>query len=147
MKVLLRKEYKIQLVCQFLYFLLFYISSEFTSDIIFNIYWKHIFITNFYFLTDSPKPTTLLLRMTKVFCWCSLNLENFWFYIWIVVLWLNLTTQITLRTSPLDHMSINKILEYHQMHSKLLRKICKKQGQYRFQSHKKFIFWSTVSNG
>ena len=98
MKVLLIKEYKIQLVCQYHYFLLFYITSEFTSaDIIFNIYWKKIFIMNFDFLTDSPKPTTLLLSMTKVFCWCSLNLENFWFYIWVVVLWLNFTTQMTLR--------------------------------------------------
>ena len=95
LKVLLIKEYKIQLVYQFLYFLLLYIASEFTSaDIIFHIYWKKIFATNFHFLTDSPKPITLLLRVTKVFCWCSLNLENFWFYIWVVVLWLNLTTQI-----------------------------------------------------
>ena len=131
LKVLLRKEYKIKLVCQFLYFLSFYITSEFTSaDIIFNIYWKNIFITNFHFLTDTPKPTTLLLRVTKVFCWCSLNLENFWFYIWVVVLWLNLTTQMTLRTSPLTHMPINKILEFkdHRMHSKMLRKICKMEG-------------------
>ena len=93
MKVLFRKEYKIQL----LYFLLFYIASEFASaDIIFNIHWKKIFATNFHFLTDSPKPTTLLLSVTKVFRWCSLNLENFWFYIWVVVLWLNFTTQMTL---------------------------------------------------
>ena len=129
MKVLLIKEQKIQLVCQFLYFLLFYVASELTSaDIIFNIYWKNIFITNFHFLTDSSKLTTLLLRVTKVFCWCSLNLENFWFYIWFVVFWLNLTTQMTLLTSPLNHMPINKILECkdHQMHSKMLRKICKK---------------------
>ena len=89
MNVHLIKEYKIQIVCQFLYFLLFYIASEFTSaDIIFNIHWKKIFATNFHFLTDSPKPTTLLLSVTKVFCWCSLNLENFWFYIWVVVVWL-----------------------------------------------------------
>ena len=52
---------------------------------------------NFHFLTDSPKPTTLMLSVTEVFCWCSLNLENFWFYIWVVVLWLNFTTQMTLR--------------------------------------------------
>ena len=124
MKVLLIKEYKIQLVYQFLYFLLFYIASEFTSaDIIFNIHWKKIFATNFHFLTDSPKPTTLLLSVTKVFCWCSLNLENFWFYIWVVVLWLNLTRQMTL---PLTHMPINKIIDCkdHQMYSKMLSKIC-----------------------
>ena len=38
--VLLIEEYKIKLVCQFLYFLLFYIASEFTTpaDIIFNIH-------------------------------------------------------------------------------------------------------------
>ena len=76
-KVFLIEEYKIKLVCQFLYFLLFYIASEFTSaDIIFNIHWKKIFATNFYFLTDSPT----FIR------WWSLNLENFWFYIWVVVL-------------------------------------------------------------
>ena len=130
LNVLLIKEYKIKLVCQFLYFLLFYIASEFISaDIIFNIYWKKIFITNFHFLTDSPKPTTLLVRVTKVFCWCSLNLENFWFYIWVVVLWFNSTTQMTLRTSTLTHMPINKTIECkdHQMHSKMLRKIYKKE--------------------
>ena len=130
MKVLFIKEYKIQLVCQFLYFLFFYIASEFTSaEIIFNISWRKVFIKNFQFLTNSPKPTTLLLRVTKVFGWWSLNLENFWFYIWGVVLWLNLTTQITLRASPLTHMPINKILECkdHQMCSNILRKICKKK--------------------
>ena len=43
LKVFLIK-YKIQLVCQFLYFLLFYIASELTSaDIIFNIYQTKIF--------------------------------------------------------------------------------------------------------
>ena len=128
LKVLLTKEYKIQLVYQFLYFLLFYIASEFTSaDIIFNIHWKKIFATNFHFLTDSPKPTTLLLSVTKVFRWCSLNLENFWFYIWVVVLWLNFTTQMTLRHLLL--MPMNKILECkdHQIYSKMLRKICKKE--------------------
>ena len=37
------EEYKIKLVCQFLY-LLYYIASEFTSaNIIFNIHWKTIF--------------------------------------------------------------------------------------------------------
>ena len=128
LKVLLIKEYKIQKVYQFLYFLLFYITSEFTSaDIIFNIYWKKIFVTNFRFLMDSPKPTTLFLSLAKVFCWCSLNLENFWFYIWVVVLWLNFTTQMTLRHLLLTLM--NKILECkdHQIYSEMLRKICKKE--------------------
>ena len=121
-------SYKIQLVCQFLYFLLFYIVSEFTSaDIIFNIYWKRIFVINFHFLTDSPKPITLLLSVTKVFCWCSLNLENFWFCIWVVVLWLNFTKQMTLRHLLL--MPMNKILECknHKIYSNMLRKICKKE--------------------
>ena len=39
--MLLIKEYKIQLVYQFLYFLLFYIASEFTSaDIIFTTFYN-----------------------------------------------------------------------------------------------------------
>ena len=118
-------EYKIRLVCQFLYFL-FYIASEFTSsDIIFNIYWKKIFAPNFHSLTaDSPKPTNLLLSMTKIFHWCSLNFENFWFYIWVVVLWLNFIKQMTLRHLLL--MPMNKIIDCkdHQIYSKMLRKIC-----------------------
>ena len=94
----LNQPFPDQLVSQFLHFFLFYLASEFTSaDIIFNIYWKKIFVRNFHFLTDSPKPTTLLLSMTKVFCWCTLNLEKFWFYIWVVVLWLSFTTQMTWR--------------------------------------------------
>ena len=46
----------------------------------FNIVWKKIFVTNFPFLTDSPKlPTPLfldsqnLLSMTKIFCLYSLT--------------------------------------------------------------------------
>ena len=149
--ILLIEEYKIKLVCQFLYFLLFYIASEFTSaDIIFNIHWKKIFATNFHFLTDSPKPTTLLLSVTKVFRWCTLNLENFWFYIWVVVLWLNFTIQMTLR--HLLIMSMNKIPDCkdHQIYSKMLRKICiyvKRKSNISFRVIKKFIFWSTFSNG
>ena len=58
----------------------------------------------------------------------SLNLENFLFYIWVVVLWLNFTTQITWRdfTSHLLLMSMNKILDCkdHEIYSKMLRKIC-----------------------
>ena len=46
--------------------------------------------------------------MTKVFCWCSLKLENFWFYIWAVDLWLNFTIQVTLH--HLLPMPMNKIL-------------------------------------
>ena len=60
-----------------------------------------IFTTNFYFLTNSPKPpnpfTTkiYLLNMTKIICWGSLNLENLWFYLWVAVAWrFNFTTQI-----------------------------------------------------
>ena len=121
-------SYKIQLVCQFLYFFLFYIAPEFTQQISFlRFIEKNIFIMNFHFLTDSPKPTTLMLSVTEVFCWCSLNLENFWFYIWVVVLWLNFTIQITLCYLLL--MPMNKILECkdHQICSKMLRKICKKE--------------------
>ena len=124
MKVLLIKEYKIQLVRQFLYFLLFYITSEFASaDIIFNIYWKKVFITNFHFFNGFIQNHHPLAKSAEGFCWCCLNLENFWFYIWVVVLWLNLTRQMTL---PLTHMPINKIIDCkdHQMYSKMLSKIC-----------------------
>ena len=68
LKVLLMKEYKIQLVWQFLYFLLFYIASEFTSaDIIFNIYWKKIFVTNFYFLNGFTQIHHPLAKRNKSF--------------------------------------------------------------------------------
>ena len=50
-----------------------------------------------------------MLSMTKVFCWCSLNLENFWFYLWVVVPWLNFTKQITLR--HFLPMAMNKIVQ------------------------------------
>ena len=64
--------------------------------------------------------------MTEVFCWCSLNLEKFWFYIRVVVLWLNFTAQMTL--CHLLPMAVNKILERkdHQIYSKMLRRICKR---------------------
>ena len=86
--ILLIEEYKIKLVCQFLYFffLLFFTSHQ-------KLYQQISFLT-FTDSMDSPKPTTLLLR---VFRWCPLNLENFWFHIWVVVLWLNFTTQMSLR--------------------------------------------------
>ena len=75
-------------------------------------------------LTDSPKPITLLLSMANVFRWCFLILENFWFYISVVVLWLIFTTQMTLR--HLLPIPMNKILDCkeHQIYSKILRKIC-----------------------
>ena len=116
--ILLIEEYKIKLVCQFLYFffLLFFTSHQ-------KLYQQISFLT-FTDSMDSPKPTTLLLSMTKVFHWCSLNLENFWFYIWVIVLWLNFTTQMTL--CHLLLMPVNKILDCkdHQIYSKMLRKIC-----------------------
>ena len=28
------------------------------------------------------------VSVTKFFCWCSLNFENFWFYVWAVVVWI-----------------------------------------------------------
>ena len=83
---LLIEEYKIKLVCQFLYFLLFFTSHQ-------NLHQQISFLT-FADSMDSPKPTTLLLSVTKVFRWCSLNLEIFWFHIWVVVLYYNFTTQM-----------------------------------------------------
>ena len=109
-------SYKLQLVCQFLDFLMFYITSGFASaDIISNIYWKKYFDHEFSFFnrfTQTP-------QMTKCFCWCTLDLENFWFYIWVVVLWLNFSTHLTLRhllLSPwikyLSAKTIKYILKY-----------------------------------
>ena len=126
LRYFLQKNTKINLVCQFFHFLLFYIALEFTSaDIYFNIHWKKIFATNFHFLTDLPKPTILLLGVTKVFRWCSLNLKHFWFYIWVVVLWLNFTIEMTF-IRHLLLMPMNNILDCkdHQIYSKMLRKIC-----------------------
>ena len=81
--------------------------------------------------------------MTKVFRWCSLNLENFWFYVWVVVLRLNFTTQTTLRQLLL--MPMNKILDWkeHQIYSKMLRKICiyvKRKSNISFRVIKKSSF-------
>ena len=45
-------------------------------------------------------------------------------------------------------MPMNKKIECkdHQIYSKIMRKICKKDVYSQFrQSHKKFIFWSTFS--
>ena len=65
LKLFLIKKYNIELVKQFLYFLLFYITPAFTSaDIIFYNFLepnptfseKKIFATNFNFLIDSLKP-------------------------------------------------------------------------------------------
>ena len=148
MKVLLIKEYKIQLVYQFLYFLLFYIASEFTSaDIIFNIYWKKIFVKNFHFITNSPKPTTLLLSVTKAFCWCSLNLENFWFYTCVVVLydlisphkWLYVTSYSCPWIKYL-RATIKYIIKYIL---KCWERSVKRKSNISFR----VIFWSKFSNG
>ena len=40
--------------------------------------------------THSPQPLNgqKPVSVTKIFCWCSLNLENFWFYIWAVIVWI-----------------------------------------------------------
>ena len=53
-----------------------------------------------------------------------LKFGKFLVYIWVVVLWLNFTTQMTLRHLLL--MPMNKILDWkeHQICSKMLKKIC-----------------------
>ena len=117
--LLIIKEYKIQLVYQFLYFLLVYIASEFTlADIIFTTFWnliQHLLKKDFrhqfsFFNGFTQSPHRLndsnSLSVTKVFCWCSLNSENFWFYIWVAIVF---TTQMNL--CHLLPMPINKILE------------------------------------
>ena len=117
--LLIIKEYKIQLVYQFLYFLLIYIASEFTlADIIFTTFWNLIqhllkkdFRHQFSFFNGFPQTPHRLndsnsLSVTKVFCWCSLNSENFWFYIWVAIVF---TTQMNL--CHLLPMPINNILE------------------------------------
>ena len=65
---------------------------------------------------------------------------NFRFYIWVAVLWLNFTTQMTLR--HLLPMPMNKILECngHQIYSKMLWKICKKDSNISFRFIKNSSF-------
>ena len=112
--MLLIEEYKIKLICQFLCLLL-YIASEFTSaDMIFNIHW-------FVGITQTHHP---LAKRDKIFSLMLLKFGNFSFYIWVVVLWLNFTTQMTL--CHLLLVPMNKILAWkdHQIYSKMLRKIC-----------------------
>ena len=107
-KVFLIEECKIKLVCQFLYFLLFYIASEFTSaDIIFNIYWKKKFVKNFHFLTDSPNPTSLLL---------SVKISGFIFGLWFYDLisqhkWLYVTSYLCPWIKYLTAKTIKYILK------------------------------------
>ena len=94
------KIYKIELVNQFLYFLLFYITSAFTSaDIVFYNFlepnltfsekkkgFRHKFsFFNRFTLAPKPLNSQNLLSMNKVFCQGFLNLENLWFYIWVAV--------------------------------------------------------------
>ena len=124
--LLIIKEYKIQLVYQFLYFLLIYIASEFTlADIIFTTFWnliQHLLKKDFrhqfsFFNGFTQTPHRLndsnSLSVTKVFCWCSLNLENFLFYIWVAVVF---TTFIQVHSflpnfstfsNPLSHCNDN----------------------------------------
>ena len=66
------------------------------------------------------------LSVKKVFCRCSLNLENFWFYIQVGYMTSNFTTQMTLRYLLL--MPMNKKLECkdRQIYSKIMRNISKK---------------------
>ena len=86
LKVLLIKYCKIQsLDPSFLVvFISFYISRYHFSQVFrtsFNIIWKKIFVTNFFFnrFTETPYPlkNQNLLSMTKVFCQCSLTYHGF----------------------------------------------------------------------
>ena len=64
------------------------------------------FISHQLRFTQATKPlkSQNMLSLTKVFCWGSVNLENFWFYIWVTVIWLfDFMTQIYNLTSPLTH--------------------------------------------
>ena len=112
LKLLFIKKYKIEVVNQFLYFLLFYITWVFTSaDIIFYNFLepnpsfseKRFSPNNFSIKLPNPFTAKMCLpRVTKVFCWGSLNLQNLCFYIWVAVVWLfNFTTQINYFTPPL----------------------------------------------
>ena len=146
LKLLFITKYKIELINQFLYFLLFYITWGFTSaDIIFDNFLepnpsfseKRFSPNNF--LPKLPNPFTAkicLPRVTKVICWGSLNLKNLIFYILIVVGWLfNFTTQINYLTEPLiftyDHeyekKTLNAKTTLRNIHSKMSTKICEKE--------------------
>ena len=69
--------------------------------------------------------------MAKVFCWCSLNLENFWFSIWVVAPWLNFTKQITL--PHFLPMPINKIVRRPPIYSKCWEKSVKRKSNISFR--------------
>ena len=57
-----------------------------------------------------------------------LSFENFWFYIWVVVVWLLILRQNWLQvTSYLILMNKKSECKDHQIHSKMLKKICKKE--------------------
>ena len=86
-----------------------------------------------------------MLSLTKVFCWCSLNFENFWLYIWVVVLWLNFTTQMTLYVNSypcpwIKYLSA-KTTKYIL---KCWERSVKRKSNISFRVKKK-IFWSTFS--
>ena len=67
--LLIIEEYKIKLVCRFLYFLLFYIASEFTTsaDIIFNIHWSNGFTQTHRPLAKHDKSFSLMLPKFRKF--------------------------------------------------------------------------------
>ena len=84
--------------------------------------------------------------MTKAFCWCSLNLENFWFYTWALVPWLNFTIQMTLCHFSYPCLWIKylsaKITKYIL---KCWQRSVKRKSDINFRVIKKIIFWSTFS--
>ena len=127
MKVILIKKYKLQPVWQFLYFMLFYITSEFTSvDIIFNIcIVKKGFRHKLLFFNGLNQTHHPLAKRDKLFL---LMLRKFGKFLVLFLgcgsMTYNFTTQMTLH--HLLIMPMNKLLECkdHQIYSKMLRKIC-----------------------
>ena len=73
---------------------------------------------------------------TPIYCWfqcfwaifSSLNVKNFWFYIWVVVAWVSILRHKWPQVTSYTIMPMNKkpACKDHQINSKMLRKICKK---------------------
>ena len=67
------------------------------------------------------------------------SFESFWFYIWVLVIWLLIVRQMVLSHMLSPCLWIKKrASKNHQMYSKSVRKICKKD----VSSQLFFIFWS-----
>ena len=94
---------------------------------------------------------TLKFLFVFGFNWClweifSLNLENFWFYIWVSVVWLLILQHrwfyVTSYPCPWIKNLSAKTTKYIP---KCWKRSVKRKSNLSFINHEKFIFWSTFS--